>query len=83
MLVHRRFQLRQREKNMVAIKSPITREPTHIFSVRVPESLYQKLKHRAEELEIPQNRLVLEGLQARLGESTDAASPDADRKTQA
>lgn len=71
--VHRRFQTRVGKK-MVAIK-----EPTHIFSIRVPESLYRLLRQRSEELEVPQNRLILEGLQARLGDCTDAATPDTHR----
>ncbi len=67
---HRRFQLR-RQKKMVAI----IKEPTHIFSIRVPESLYQLLRKRSEELEVPQNRLILEGLQTRLGDK-DVTAPN-------
>ncbi len=56
----------------------IIREPTRTFSIRVPESLYKLLRKRSDELEVPQNRLILEGLQARLGDSKDAASSDRD-----
>jgi len=78
MLVHRRFQLTRKQK-MVAI----IREPTHTFSIRVPESLYRLLRKRSEELEVPQNRLILEGLQTRLGDSTDAATPNTSRSGEA
>lgn len=72
--VHRRFQTR------VGKKMVTFREPTHTFSIRVPESLYRLLRKRSEELEVPQNRLILEGLQSRLGDCTDAASSDTSRK---
>ncbi len=78
MLVHRHHQLRRNEKNMV---STTTREPTFTFSIRVPQSLHELLQERAKELKVPQNRLVLEGLEARLnGDRTDATPHDIGRK---
>ena len=71
MMLHRRFQLRRSTK-MVA---HVTTEPTHSFTIRVPESLYQRMKARAEELGIPQARLVVEGLKSRL-ENMDVTQPD-------
>ena len=71
MMLHRRFQLR-RDSKMVA---HVTTEPTHTFSIRVPESLYLLLRKRSEELKVPQARLVVEGLRTRLGD-TDVTEPD-------
>ena len=80
MLVHRRFQLLQKKRSNMVSQVHQT-EATHTFSIRVPESLYRLLRARAEELKVPQARLVVEGLKTRLGD-TDVAATDSDRKDQ-
>ena len=72
MMLHRRFQLRRDSKMVAHVQS----EPTHTFSIRVPESLYLLLRKRSEELKVPQARLVVEGLRTRLGDDTDVTEPD-------
>lgn len=69
--LHRRFQLRRGNKMVAQVQT----EATHTFSIRVPESLYRLLRKRSEELQVPQARLVVEGLKTRL-ESMDVTQSD-------
>ncbi len=82
-VVHRRFQIRSIRKQRKMVASVKTTEPTHTFSIRVPESLYQELRRTSEKLQVPQNRLILEGLRSRLNGDTDVATEHSHRNGEA